>query len=564
MRRKLFTASGAVVVLLLLALSWSRAAAPTTRPAAKSSAEAQAYLDRDITVHVLNRCAFGPKPRQITQVFEKGWKKWIEEQLEPEKVKDDALDKKIAERWPSLRMELVEMWHTYSPSYDEMMMTGPGGGGGGAGAGEEISEEKRRELQRKRNELRYKIERELRDSVVLRAVESERQLNEVVVEFWRNHLFVDNLKDELVYLAPSYEESVIRAHAFGRFENMLLASASHPAMLIYLDNVISQRPLTAEEEKRIARWNPSQGRKPRSVAALERHPGLNENYARELLELHTFGADNGYTQGDVYELARVLTGWSVDKARDKYGFYFRADYHDKLPKQLVGLRVTGNGGVEEGVGVIRHLARHPNTANFISWKLCRYFVNDEPPVALVKKVATTFRQTGGDLRKVYKEILLSPEFANRDHFKSKFKTPFEFVVSSVRAAGATVEETGAIHGYLARMGQPIYACDDPTGYYDQAEAWCDPGVLVHRWDFAVKLAGNRLNGIKVPETFYAPLVELEPEEIKNRLVANITPNGIDEKTSQALTDYAERSMGGPGGVQRMFGLLLGSPAFQQQ
>jgi uncharacterized protein (DUF1800 family) len=228
------------------------------------------------------------------------------------------------------------------------------------------------------------------------------------------------------------------------------------------------------------------------------------------------------------------------------------------------MRLTGNNGVDEGVAVIRALARHPNTANFIAWKLCRYFVNDEPPMALVKKVATTFRQTGGDLRRVYKEILLSPEFANKDHFKSKFKTPFEFVVSSVRAAGATVEETGAIHGALARMGQPIYQCDDPTGYYDQAEAWCDPGVLVHRWDFAVKLAANRLNGIKVPATFYAPLEELDPEEIKNRLVANITPNGIDEKTSQALTDYAERSQGGKGGVTRMFGLLLGSPAFQQQ
>jgi uncharacterized protein (DUF1800 family) len=291
---------------------------------------------------------------------------------------------------------------------------------------------------------------------------------------------------------------------------------------------------------------------------------LNENYARELLELHTFGADNGYTQGDVFELARVLTGWSVDKSRNKYGFYFREDYHDKLQKQVVGMRLSGNNGVDEGVAVIRALARHPNTANFISWKLCRYFVNDEPPMALVKKVASTFRATGGDLRKVYKEILLSPEFANKDNFKSKFKTPFEFVVSSVRAAGATVEDTSAIHGYLARMGQPIYACDDPTGYYDQAEAWCDPGVLVHRWDFAVKLASNRLKGIKVPETFFAPLVDLEPEEIKNRLVANITPNGIDEKTSQALTDYAERSMGGMGGVTRMFGLLLGSPAFQQQ
>lgn len=564
MYRKPLTAAGAAVALLLalsIALAAAPAAKPTTRPAAKNAGEAQAYLDREITVHVLNRCAFGPKPRQITQVFEKGWKKWIEEQLEPEKIKDEALDKKVAEQWPSLRMDLVQMWHTYSPSYEDMMMTS-GSAGGGAGA--QMSEEQRRELQRKRNQLRYKIEHELRDSVVIRAVESERQLNEAVVEFWRNHLFVDNLKDELVYLAPHYEESVIRAHAFGKFENMLLASASHPAMLIYLDNVISQRPLTAEEEKRIARWNPSQGRKPRSVAALERHPGLNENYARELLELHTFGADNGYSQGDVYELARVLTGWSVDKARDKYGFHFRSDYHDKLPKQVVGIRVTGNGGVEEGIGVIRYLARHPNTANFIAWKLCRYFVNDEPPVALVKKVAMTFRQTGGDLRKVYREILLSPEFANKDHFKSKFKTPFEFVVSSVRAAGATVEETNAIHGYLARMGQPIYGCDDPTGYYDQAEAWCDPGVLVHRWDFAVKLAGNRLNGVKVPETFYGPLVELEPEEIKDRLVANITPNGIDERTSQALTDYADRSAGGPGGVMRMFGLLLGSPAFQQQ
>jgi uncharacterized protein (DUF1800 family) len=518
-------------------------------PATKPSAEEQAKLDRQIAIHVLNRCTFGPRPRDVERIVEKGWKSWVAEQLEPEKIDDSALEKVIAEKYPSLRMGLGEVMGKYYPSYDKMMLSD-------------------QEAQRKRNELRQKIRRETRESVLVRAIESERMLNEVVVEFWRNHFNVDINKDDVVYLGTNYEEQVIRRFAFGRFEDMLMASAHHPAMLIYLDNVISQRPLTPEEEKRIERANNSNRYKPRSVVALERHRGLNENYARELLELHTLGADNYYRQYDVTEVARVLTGWSVNRKRDDdYGFYFRKDYHDRLPKEMpgIGYFTKGRGGYEDGVDLLRHLARHRGTGQFIAWKLCRYFVNDEPPVALVKKVARTFQMSGGDLRKVYREILLSPEFADPQNFKAKFKTPFEFTVSAIRVTGAEVSDYRPTLEKLKRMGQAVYECEDPTGYYDQAEAWCDPGVMVHRWSYAMRLAEGHMQGVKLPDNYFNKLASVEPKEAKRLLVKNILPLGIDEQTSAALDRAAEKSLGGGEWVaKRLLGLLLGSPAFQQQ
>lgn len=514
------------------------------QPAPKLSPDDQARYERDVAYHALNRCAFGARPGDFAKIAEKGYGKWIEEQLEPEKIDDSKLEKKIKEKYPALKMTLGEAAEKYWPSYEMM--------------GNNEANEK------KRNQLRGQIRSELKESVLTRAVESERQFQEVMVEFWRNHFNVDVNKDDLVYLCPSYEEQVIRQHAFGRFEDMLLASAHHPAMLIYLDNVVSQRPLTPDELTRIDRANARMERgnytKPRSVVALERHRGLNENYARELLELHTLGADNYYKQWDVTESARVLTGWSVRRNKNnEYGFHFKAEYHDKLPKQILNWNLTGRGGYDDGVSLLRSLAAHPGTSQYISWKLVKYLVNDEPPISLVNKAAARFRSSGGDLRKVYREILLSPEFADRANFKAKFKTPFEFVVSSVRATGAEVSNWDRTEESLKRMGQPIYECEDPTGYYDQAESWCDPGVLVHRWSYAIRLANNSVDGVKMPESFFDSLGKTEGKAAKEKLVRMILPLGIDTRTSEVLDKAAEEH-----GRERLLGLLLGSPAFQQQ
>lgn len=555
-RSVLATAIAGVTTCLLgiPLLAQSAPATPTlaVKPAEPKLTGAQQFeLERQLAVHVLNRCAFGPRPQDINRVIETGWKKWVEQQLEPDKINDDKLEARIKEKYPSMRMSLGEAMAKYWPTAEMM--------GGDS-----------EEAQRKRNQLRYQIRAEMKESVLTRAVESERMFNEVIVEFWRNHFNVDQNKDDLVYLCPDYEETVIRRHAFGKFRDMLAASAHHPAMLIYLDNVVSQRPLTPEEMKRINRANEMADRranykKPRSVVALERHRGLNENYARELFELHTLGADNFYKQWDVTEAARVLTGWSVNRSRNnEYGFYFRKDYHDTLPKTILGISISGRGGYDDGMGLINFLATHRGTSQFISWKLVKYLVNDEPPITLVNKAAQTFRTTGGDLRKVYRTILTSDEFIAAANRKAKFKTPFEYVVSSVRATGATVEDWGPTIGLLARMGQPIYECEDPTGYYDQAEAWCDPGVLVHRWSFAMKLANDKLEGIKLPDKFIQRYAELDPAEAKNKLTYSVVPGGVDPHTAEAMDRAAEGMRGGERSCRKLLGLLLGSPAFMQQ
>jgi uncharacterized protein (DUF1800 family) len=292
---------------------------------------------------------------------------------------------------------------------------------------------------------------------------------------------------------------------------------------------------------------------------------LNENYARELLELHTLGVDNGYSQFDVTEVARVLTGWSVQRtAEGEYGFFFKREYNDPFPKNILGVRLRGSGGIDDGHAVLAGLARHPNTAQFICWKLVRYLVNDEPPLALVNRAAGVFRSSGGDLKRVYREILLSPEISTPANFRTKFKTPFEYAVSAIRASGAKLDGFGGTLATLSRMGQPVYECEEPTGYYDHAEAWCDPGVMIHRWDFAMKLAAGRLDGASLPKDFYASLAKLEAKDAKEKLIRTIYPDGIDEKTRQILDKESAKMRGAEAQNQRFFGLLLGSPGFQQQ
>ncbi|MGB0767100.1 MAG: DUF1800 domain-containing protein, partial [Phycisphaeraceae bacterium] len=333
-------------------------------------------------------------------------------------------------------------------------------------------------------------------------------------------------------------------------------------MLIYLDNIVSQKPLTEREQRMVDRYEDREN-VPRSVLALRRQRGLNENYARELMELHTLGVDREYTQRDVIELSRVLTGWTArwtgdgdTQAPRDYRFYFNADVHDDHNKVVLGTRLRG-GGEDQGIMVIRALARHPYTADFISRKLCRYLLRDEPNERLVNEVAKVFRKTRGDLRKVYEAILFSDDFFYRQNHRVKFKTPFEYVVSALRATGAEATRYNEIDRALSRMGQPTYQCPDPTGWYDTKEAWLDPGVLVYRWTFAMDLAGNRLSGVRVPE---ALLANLPAEPLKTKLVDALLPSGISDRTSTII----DEELGQQPTAQEMLAILLGSPDFQQQ
>jgi len=514
--------------------------------------------DDQMAVHVLSRFSFGPKPGQIAKVREMGWREWIKQQLDPGNIDDSTLDQKLKREYPSLFMSMSDVDAVYSPPNREQRFVP------GTRTLTQAYLRRQREIYR----LEHKLRGELIDSVMVRAIESERQLYEMAVEFWRNHFNVDVNKRGVEFVAVHYEQNVIRRHAWGRFEDMLMASAKHPAMLVYLDNFVSQKPLSETEQRLLYKYAGSKY-KPRRVEAAARHRGLNENYARELMELHTLGVDNGYTQRDVIEVARVLTGWSVghpdtrgrnrmnrEEGNGEFGFVFREEVHDTGPKRILGTRIKGNGGVADGEAVIRGLARHRITSEFISWKLCRYFVNDEPPKEMVRRVARVFRKTRGHLPKVYEAIAFDPAFADVEHFRAKYKTPFEYIVSSIRAVDGNATKFEDVQRTLQLMGQPIYANEDPTGYYDQAEAWLDPGVLLYRWDFALRLTAGHVNGIRVGKTFRDDYLRRSSENAAQRLADSLIGLPLSDETEAAIAHTRD--------PKRIAALLLGSPEFQQQ
>lgn len=467
--------------------------------------------ERELAIHVLNRAAFGARPGQVDQVAEMGWKAWVDQQLDPQKIDDSAMEKIIAERFPWSKWSMAKIEDTMKVKcrYD------------GKGCDLPDCPDK---------ELMYKG---LPDLVLTRAVYSNRQLQEVMCEFWRNHFSIDQrlVSNRMAYTAARWEEDVIRPHVMGKFSDLLLATAHHPAMLEFLDNWIS----------RAGAWN--------------------ENYARELMELHTLGVDSYYNEDDVLALTKVLTGWTFKWTNSESGrnlsFHFNAGNHEPGTQKWLGLKV--NDGYEGGVFAIQALTQHPGTAEFISYKLCRYLVNDNPPPALVRKIASVFRQTRGDLSKVYKAILTSEEFTSRLSYRAKFKTPFEYTVSAIRVTGAEITNGEATCEFLDSMGQPLYNCLDPTGYYDQAEAWLDSGVLTRRWDYAWQLVRGSIAGATVPSERMAKYEALPPDEVKETLIKDLIGSDIGVETNQLLDDLGRR-----GGAKSMISILLGSPDFQQQ
>lgn len=509
-----------------------------------------ALTERERATHALNRMAFGPRPGQVDRVMEMGVENWMRQQLAPELIDDVYVDDFIAKSYPSVLMNGSEIFRKYRTKYTPYKNNPP----------TKAEREKRRKEQQERNRNRAEVRSQLRNSVYHRAVYSERQFQEVIVAFWREHFSIDQNKDDVGFLANCWEDEVIRQYAFGKFEHMLLASARHPAMLIYLDNIVSQKPLTEREQRMVDRYE-DRDNVPRSVRALSRQRGLNENYARELMELHSLGVDREYTQRDVTELARVFTGWTArwsggGENNGDYGFYFNESVHDTNNKLVLGSHLRG-GGEEQGVTVIRALAKHKYTADFISRKLCAYLLRDEPNEALVAEVAKVFRRTNGDLKKVYEAIIFSDDFFYRQNHKMKFKTPFEYVVSAVRATGAEVDDYKQIDRALELMGQATYQCPDPTGWYDTKEAWLDPGVLVYRWTFALDLAGNRMSGVRVPD---ALLANLPANELKEKMTKQVLPAGLNDRTGRIIDEELGRNPS----AQEMLATMLGSPDFQQQ
>src|ERR1700686_28459 len=379
---------------------------------------------------------------------------------------------------------------------------------------------------------------ELQRAKLLRAVYSDRQLYELMVDFWENHFSIFANKDDDRYLLTSYDRDTIRPFAMGRFRDLLGATAHSPAMLYYLDNWRSSvpRPYAATKDK------------PAGVDG-----GFNENYARELMELHTLGVDGGYTQKDVQEIARCFSGWTILQprgggaaaaavmgrdARDSAGkFIFRPFVHDNGEKIVLGHKIPAGGGIKDGLMVLDIVAHHPSTAKFIATKLVRRFVSDDPPPALVDRVAQTFIKTDGDIREVLKAIFSSPEFNSADAYRAKVKRPFELAVSAVRTLGADTNGGPQLHQWIARMGQPLYGFQTPNGYADVAESWVNTGALLERMNFALALASNRIPGTRVDLSRFVADVSgtsIDKEKLLDRFVTLIVGGEISPKTRETL------------------------------
>jgi uncharacterized protein (DUF1800 family) len=522
-------------LILTLALSW-----PSGAGAGASRATGDGEPAR--IVHVLNRLAYGPRPGDVAAVQRMGLSHWIEEQLHPERIRDSAVEARLSGlRTASLSTsELMEGYDVPREAKREIARRR-------AQMGENPSEEDarraRRELMkeygaRMKGTPRQVVE-ELQSAKIVRAVYSERQLDEVLVDFWMNHFNVFANKGPEKFLVAEYERDVIRPHAWGRFEDLLKATAQSPAMLFYLDNWLSADPAAA----------------PRMRQGQGRRRGLNENYAREIMELHTLGVDGGYTQKDVTEVARCFTGWTIQGLRQgDPRFAFNRRVHDSREKVVLGHRIPG-GAREEGDQVLHLLATHPSTARFVSYKLARRFVADEPPAALVARAAEVFRRTDGDIRSVVKAIVTSPEFLADDARSNKVKTPLEFVVSAVRAAGAEVTDGRELARRVASMGMPLYQQQPPTGYKDTAETWVSSSGLLARLNLALDLAAGRVRGVRVDARELA--AGGDPAET---LVQRLVPAGLSEATRKTLREES----GADANPARVAGLILGSPEFQRR
>jgi uncharacterized protein (DUF1800 family) len=379
---------------------------------------------------------------------------------------------------------------------------------------------------------------DLSEGKLYRAILSNRQIEEQLVDFWYNHfnVFLDKGADR--YLVPTYEREAIRPHVLGKFRDLLQATAQSPAMLFFLDNWESVGPDTS----------------PRRGNAQRPARGLNENYARELMELHTLGVEGGYTQQDVTEVARCFTGWTIRPPRQGGDFFYNDRMHDKGKKTVLGVKIPAGGGRDDAEKVLDILSRHPATARFISKKLAQRFVADDPPPKLIDKMAKTFRDKDGDIREVMKTMLTSDEFFSQASYRAKVKTPFEMIVSAVRATGAQVDFAFPLARQIADLGQPLYRKLEPTGYSDANSEWINSAALLARMNFALSLAQNKIPGSKVDTSrFGGNLADVA----RQLLFTNAQPETL------AAIERQPRQTPGSANAP-VVGLLLGSPDFQRR
>ena len=689
----LFARRKGIAIRLITFVTTSALLVSTLLPGVSAQHKAPARittLNEDQRIlHVLNRLGFGARPGDVARVKAMGLDNYINQQLNPQKISDSVAEAKVKEL-AALNLSTAELYEKYpqpglllrqlerhgelpaelADARDSRVKANanvaPGQPKNGSAMSDAAGNEKQdadknlnadpRDNQKYREALRayylknglqlpQRISAELQASRILRAVYSERQLQEVMVDFWTNHFNVFAGKGADRWLLVSYDRDTIRPHAMGKFSDLLLATAQSPAMLFYLDNFQSVSPNAQLGEGNrlgaqrgpLARLlmgrrgndspqvridnNPEQ---PRPQQRARR--GINENYARELMELHTLGVDGGYTQKDVQEVARCFTGWTIfaprgggaatqamlngpraDMLRENAGrFFFNPRAHDDGEKVVLGHKIPAGGGIKDGLTVLDILAHHSATAKFIATKLVRHFVSDNPPAALVDRVAGVFAKSDGDIRETLQAIFFSPEFNSPQAYRSKVKRPFELTISAIRTLGAETNGGPQLHQWIARMGEPLYGFQTPNGYSDTAESWVNTGGLLERLNFGLTLASNRIPGTRVD---LKQLLEkgdgrsLNKAQVMDRFLDLIVAGDVTAKTKETLlkqldepavaepattSEAARMSDGIPGEtmegppafnqrrqlaradanitdpVTKIVGLILGSPEFQRQ
>jgi uncharacterized protein (DUF1800 family) len=557
---------GTLCTLLLI----GSGAPPAAVLAAASSAIPRNPDDKTI-VHVLNRLGFGPSPGDIERVRKTGLDKYIDQQLRPDALPDEAMVSRLADLDTLTRSSRQLAEDYFLPAQMERRRTQQQAASQPADSAKD-KRDLRTPAQAELMQGERRVFTDLAQQKILRAVYSERQLNEVMVDFWFNHFNVFAGKGQVRSYLTEYERDTIRPHVLGKFRDLLEATAESPAMLFYLDNWQSSAPegaqTSASNDRRNQRVNPRRplgrpgqlGMPPRNrtiadlpQGAQNRRPrGLNENYARELMELHTLGVDGGYTQKDVQEVARALTGWTIANPRQGGGFAFEPRMHDDGEKVVLGHKIKAGGGRHDGEEVLDILAAHPSTARFIATKLARRFVSDQPPQALIDRAAERFRETKGDIREVVRTIVTSPEFFTEDAYRAKVKTPFEFVASAVRATSADATNAMPLVQAMRELGMPPYQCQPPTGYADRADAWVNTGALLGRMNFAVSLTDGHLRGLRAAASLLNGSLEAARDTITDQVLA-----GDLSSSTRTTVEKASRP-------SQAIALLLGSPEFQRR
>jgi uncharacterized protein (DUF1800 family) len=589
---------------------------------------------RDEIVHVLNRITFGPRPGDVETVQKMGVHTYIEQQLHPETIDDSAVEKEVAgfdllqmssqqlaqlfeeERKNNLKKQKKLADEAAAKSNTPMMQETAANQA--APAPDVLPapppapnppatpQEKLAKLVDMANQYRsVAAVGQLEQDKLVRAIDSQRQLQEVLVDFWGNHFNIDMKKGPDRVLKVVDDREVIRPHIWGRFRDLLEASAKSPAMLYYLDNATSTVAHTVTDREAMITQKIADRMTQNGNGALappvpqvgSQKGGVNENYAREIMELHTLGVDGGYTQQDVQEVARCFTGWSVDRLSGTFAFHARA--HDNGAKVVLGHQIPAGGGMQDGETVLDILASSPATAHHLSLQLCQRFVSDDPPAALVDRIAGVFTQTDGDLRQVTEAILTSPEFLSPENYNNKIKSPLEFAVSAVRASESTIiaqqpppfdkivpamEGSGvlgrggaadriskrprqSLNWHIYELGEPLFACTPPTGYKEISKFWVSPGALIERLNFAMALTQQELNDIRFsPQTILVGTDLDKPEDVLNQCVAVLLQNNITPATKKVLEQTALPTPGESKTVNpsKLIALIIGSPEFQRK